>query len=79
MCFSYKLFYYLLTVRGTLAVTFDILCQMKILNFYEFLSYYREVIQGAERYGAPEENLKERKKNRSCYDYVALLCDFIDK
>ena len=33
MCFSYKLFIYLLTVRGTLAVTFDILCQMKIFKF----------------------------------------------
>ena len=33
MCFSYKLFYYLLKVRGTLAVTFGILCQMKNFKF----------------------------------------------
>ena len=32
-----------------------------------------------ERYGAPEENHRERKRTRSCSGYVALLCDFIDK
>ena len=32
-----------------------------------------------ERYGAPEENHKERKRTRSYSGYVALLCDFIDK
>ena len=32
-----------------------------------------------ERYGAPEENHRERKRTRSCFGYVALLCDFIDK
>ena len=31
------------------------------------------------RYGAPEENHRERKRTRSCFGYVALLCDFIDK
>ena len=31
------------------------------------------------RYGAPEENHRERKRTRSCSGYVALLCDFIDK
>ena len=31
------------------------------------------------RYGYPEENLRERKRTRSCSSYVALLCDFIDK
>ena len=39
----------------------------------------REAIQGAERYGAPEENQRERKRTKSCSGYVALLCDFIDK
>ena len=39
----------------------------------------REVIQGAERYGAPKEMHRERKKNRSYSGYVALLCDIIDK
>ena len=32
-----------------------------------------------ERYGAPEENHRERKRTRSYSGYVALLCDFIDK
>ena len=36
-------------------------------------------MQGAERYGALEENHRERKRTRSCSGYVALLCDFIDK
>ena len=38
-----------------------------------------EIIQGVEIYGAPEENHRERKRNRSCTGYVDLLCDFIDK
>ena len=42
-------------------------------------AWVRELIQGAERYGAPEENHRERKRTRSCSGYVALLCDFIDK
>ena len=43
------------------------------------LAWVREIIQGAERYGAPEENHRERKRTRPCFRYVALLCDFIDK
>ena len=43
------------------------------------LAWVREIIQGAERYGALEENRRERKRTRSCSGYVALLCDFIDK
>ena len=42
-------------------------------------AWVREAIQGAERYGAPEENHRERKRTRSCSGYVALLCDFIDE
>ena len=42
-------------------------------------AWVRELIQGAERYGAPEENHRERKRTRSCSGYVALLFDFIDK
>ena len=38
-----------------------------------------ELIQGVERYGALEENHRERKRTRSCSGYVALLCYFIDK
>ena len=43
------------------------------------LALVREAIQGAERYGALEENHIERKRTRSCSGYVALLCDFINK
>ena len=42
-------------------------------------AWVREAIQGAERYGAPEEIHRERKRTRSCVGYVALLCDIIDK
>ena len=38
-----------------------------------------EIIQGAERYWAPEENHRKTERTRSCSWYVALLCDFIDK
>ena len=42
-------------------------------------AWVREDIQGAKRYGAPEENHRERKRTRSCSRYVVLLCDFIHK
>ena len=42
-------------------------------------AWVREHIQGVERYGAPKEMHRERKRTRSCSDYVALLCDLIDK
>src|SRR5713226_2249549 len=42
-------------------------------------TWVRELIQGVERYGALEENHRERKRTRSNSGYVALLCDFIDK
>ena len=42
-------------------------------------AWVQQAIQGAERYGVPEENHRERKRTRSCSGYVALLCDFIDK
>ena len=38
-----------------------------------------EIIQGVERYGALEENHRERKRTRSSSGYVALLCDFINE
>ena len=38
-----------------------------------------KAIQGAERYGAPEEMHRERKRTMSSSSYVALLCDIIDK
>ena len=43
------------------------------------LAWVREAIQAAERYGAPEEVHRERKRTRPCSGCVALLCDFIDK
>ena len=43
------------------------------------LAWVWQAIQGAKRYGALEENHRERKRTRSCFRYVALLCDFIDK
>ena len=42
-------------------------------------AWVHELIQGAERYGDPEENHRERKRTKSNSGYVALLCDFIDK
>ena len=42
-------------------------------------TWVQEAIQGAERYGDPEEHHRERKRTRSYSRYVALLCDFIDK
>ena len=42
-------------------------------------TWVREAIQGVERYGAPEEIHRERKRTRSYSNYVALLCDIIDK
>ena len=42
-------------------------------------SWVREIIQGVERYGAPKENHRERKRTKSCSGYVALLCDVINK
>ena len=42
-------------------------------------AWVREDIQGAERYGGLEEMHRSRKRTRSCSDYVALLCDIIDK
>ena len=42
-------------------------------------AWVQELIQGVERYVAPEENHRERKRTISCSGYVALLCDFIDK
>ena len=42
-------------------------------------AWVREAIQGVEKYGAPEEMHRERKRPRSYPRYVAQLCDIIDK
>ena len=38
-------------------------------------AWVREIIQCVKRYGAPEENHRERKRTRSFSGYVASLCD----
>ena len=38
-----------------------------------------ELIQDAERYGAPDGTSRERKRPRPYINYVALLCDIIDE
>ena len=39
----------------------------------------REIIQEAERYGAPEGSTRQSKKPKSFPSYVALMCDLVDK
>ena len=41
-------------------------------------AWARELIQDAERYGAPEASLRESKRLRTYFSYVALLSDIID-
>ena len=41
-------------------------------------TWARELIQDAERYGAPEGSLKESKRPRIYSSYMALLLDIID-
>ena len=42
-------------------------------------SWTREIIQEAERYEAPEGSTRERKKPKNFSNYVALMCDLVDK
>ena len=41
-------------------------------------TWAREIIQDAEKYGAPDGSFRESKKPRPYSSYVALLCDIID-
>ena len=41
-------------------------------------TWTRELIQDAERYGAPKGSLKESKRPRIYLSYMALLSDIID-
>ena len=41
-------------------------------------AWTREIIQDVEKYGAPDETSKERKRTQTHSSYVALLCDIID-
>jgi hypothetical protein len=41
-------------------------------------TWAREIIQDAEKYGAPDGSFRERKRPRPYSSYVALLSDIID-
>ena len=43
------------------------------------LTWVREAVLGAERYGAPKGMHRERKRPRPCSSYVSLMCDIIEK
>ena len=43
------------------------------------LAWVQEAIQGAVKYGASEEIHREKKRTRPYSNYIALLCDIIDK
>ena len=38
-----------------------------------------EMIQDAEKYGAPEGSMRQSKRPKSFSNYVALMCDLVDK
>jgi hypothetical protein len=42
-------------------------------------AWAREIIQDVEKYGAPEGTMRQRKNSKSLSNYVALMCDFVDK
>ena len=42
-------------------------------------SWVREIIQEAERYGAPEGSTRTSKRSNPYSNYVALICDIVDQ
>ena len=42
-------------------------------------AWAREIIQEAERYGAPEGSTRQSKRPKPFHSYVALMCDLVDK
>ena len=42
-------------------------------------SWVCDIIQEAERYGAPKGSTRQRKKPNPFPSYVALMCDLVDK
>jgi hypothetical protein len=42
-------------------------------------SWARELIQDAEKYGAPEGTMRQSKKPKPFSSYMALICDLIEK
>ena len=51
---------------------------LKEVSHKRKLAWARELIQDAERYGAPKGSLRESKRPRTYANYVALLSDIID-
>ena len=42
-------------------------------------SWVREIIQEAEKYGAPEGSTRVSKSSKPFSSYVALMCDLVDQ
>ena len=42
-------------------------------------AWVREIIQGIERYGAPEGSIRTNKRSNPYSSYVALMCDVVDQ
>ena len=42
-------------------------------------AWTREILQEAERYGAPEGSTRERKKPNTFSNYIALMCDLVEQ
>ena len=45
----------------------------------ENAAWVREIIQEAERYGAPEGSTRTKKRSNPYSSYVALMCDLVDQ
>jgi hypothetical protein len=43
------------------------------------LAWERELIQDAEKYGAPKGTMRQSKKPKPFSKYMALMCDLIEK
>jgi hypothetical protein len=43
------------------------------------LTWVRELIQYGEKYGSPEGTMRQRKKPNTFSNYMALMCDLIEK
>ena len=42
-------------------------------------TWVREIIQEAEKYGAPEGSTRTSKRSKPFSNYVALMCDLVDQ
>ena len=50
----------------------------EVITYQRKPSWTRELIQDAEKYGAPNKIFKEREKHRFYSNYVALVSNIID-